>query len=215
MIKKELRIIVVDDHEFFRKGVIMTLNRINNTIVVGEASNGNEIVELVDKVKCDVILMDLKMPELDGIEATKKVLEKDATIKVLALSMFSEEVYLEGMIHAGVFGFLLKNSDKNDLERALSFLAEGKQYFSEEFIPYFTNKYMAKDKEQEQAVLTKRELEVLNLVAMGLTNQEIADKLFVSVRTITNHRANLNAKTGSKNTVNLLSYAIKNNLVKL
>lgn len=210
-----LKIIVADDHEFFRKGVIMALSRIKNVNVIGEASNGQEVLDLLEIQSPDVILMDIKMPVMDGIEATKQVLDINSNIKVIALSMFSEEVYLEGMINAGVFGFLLKNSESKDLERALDNVSQGKQYFSEEFIPYFTNKYMNKDKEEDKALLTKRELEVLNLVAHGLTNQQIANKLFVSIRTITNHRANLNAKTGSKNTVNLLSYAIKHKLIKL
>ena len=155
------------------------------------------------------------MPNMDGIEATQKALEIDPKLKILALSMFSEEEYLEGMINAGAYGFLLKNADTKELEKAITAIASNKQYFSEEFIPYFTNKYMNKGKDDEKAILTKRELEVLNLVALGYTNQEIADQLFLSINTITNHRANLNSKTGSKNTVNLLSYAIKNKLIKI
>lgn len=193
----------------------MALGRVKNTEVIGEAANGKQLIELLSQKTPHVILMDIKMPVMDGIEATKKVLAMHPEIKILALSMFSEEIYLEAMINAGVYGFLLKNSESKDLERALSFLAQNKQYFSEEFIPYFTNKYLKKDTDVEKPLLSKRELEVLNLVAKGLTNQQIADKLCLSIRTITNHRANLNSKTGSKNTVNLLSFAIKNKLIDL
>lgn len=209
-----IEIIVVDDHEFFRNGVVLALKRIKDTKVIAEASNGNELLEILTSKKPDIILLDIKMPEMDGIEAANKVASLHPDIKILALSMFSDEEYLESMINAGVHGFLLKNADSKVLEHALEALKEGKQYFAEEFIPYFTQKYI-NPKKEEEPLLTARELEILNLVAEGLTNQEIADRLNISIRTVTNHRANLNAKTGSKNTVNLLSYALKHNLVKL
>lgn len=212
--KKAVQIIVVEDHEFFRNGVVMAVSRLNNAEVIAQASNGEELLELLETKQPDIVLMDIKMPKMDGIEATKKVVELYPDIKVLALSMFSDENYLEAMINAGVCGFLLKNADSKELERAIESVAGGKQYFAEEFLPYFTQKYL-NPKKDEAPVLTKRELEVLMLVAEGLTNQEIANRLFISLRTVTNHRANLNAKTGSKNTVNLLSYAVKHNLVKL
>lgn len=211
---KKVQIIVVEDHEFFRNGVVMAVNRLNKAEVIAEASNGEELLEILKTKKTDLVLMDIKMPKMDGIEATKKVVELYPDVKVLALSMFSDENYLEAMINAGVYGFLLKNADSKELERAITSVIEDKQYFAEEFIPYFTQKYLNPKKDVEP-VLTKRELEVLSLIAEGLTNQEIANKLFISLRTVTNHRANLNAKTGSKNTVNLLSYAVKHNLVKL
>ncbi len=160
--------------------------------------------------------MDIKMPEMDGITATQKTIEKFPTIKIIALTMFGEEEYLESMLNAGAFGFLLKSIDKEGLFRAIQAVSEGRNYFSEDLMPYFTNKYLRKTKQKENEVsLTKREIEILNLVSKGLTNKEIADKLFISLRTVTNHRAKLNIKTGSKNTVNLLSYAIRNNLIEL
>lgn len=212
---KILKIIVVDDHSFFRKGVIMVINRFNNAEIIGEACNGAELLNLLQNLTPDIILMDIKMPVMDGIEATRKVLERYPEIKIIAFSMFGDEEYLESMINAGIQGFLLKNAESEDMERALNTIANGQQYFSEEFLPYFTKKFLSKDANNTNVSLTKRELEILQLVAQGLSNQEIADKLFLSIRTITSHRANLNSKTGSKNTVNLLTYAIKNKLIHI
>ncbi len=209
------KIVVVDDHEFFRKGVILTINRFKHFEVVGEVSNGKEFLDFINKNQADIVLMDIKMPQLNGIEATKIAMKKFPYLKIIALSMFGDEEYLEQMLGAGIQGFLLKNIDKDGLEHALQMILDGKQYFSEELLPYFTKKYLQKDKPDKKPALTNRETEVLLLIAEGLTNQQIADKLHISLRTVTNHRANLNQKTGSKNTVNLLSYAVKNNLVKL
>lgn len=214
MVKKS-KIIVVDDHSFFRKGVIMVVNRFKNAEIIGEASNGVELLKLLQILTPDIILMDIKMPEMDGIEATRKVLDSYPEMKIIAFSMFGDEEYLESMINAGIQGFLLKNAETEDMERALNTIANGQQYFSEEFLPYFTKNFLSKDANNTNVSLTKRELEILQLVAQGLSNQDIADKLFLSIRTITSHRANLNSKTGSKNTVNLLTYAIKNKLIHI
>ena len=118
------------------------------------------------------------------------------------------------MLIAGAQGFILKNINAAELKRAIELLAKGQQYFSEEFLPYFTKKYTSKEPKKEKIILTKRELEILALIGKGMTNQEIADTLNISIKTVTNHRANLNSKTGSKNTVNLLSYAVKNKLIE-
>jgi len=213
----KLKIIVAEDHEFFRKGVIMTLNRLKYAEVIGEASNGQELLELIKEKKPHIILTDINMPILNGIEATKEILKLYPEIKIIALSMFGDEENFHCMIEAGVQGFLLKNTDSNDLDRALQAVAQDQQFFSPEFIPYFRNKYLgeSKDKEDNSKVITKRELEILQLVAQGYSNQEIADRLFISIRTVTSHRANLNMKTGSKNTVKLLIYAIRNKLIEL
>ncbi len=212
---QKLKIIVVDDHTFFRKGVIITINRFKYANVIGEASNGAELMELLLEEEPNVILMDIKMPLMDGIEATRKVRELYPEIKIIVLSMYVEEEYLEKMIEVGAHGFLLKNADMEDLNRALLAISQDKQYFSEEFIPYFTTKYKKKSRVKAQIELTKREKEILQLIANGLTNQEIANTLNISIRTVTSHRANIKTKTGAKNTVSLLTYAVKNDLIKM
>ncbi|HYX08188.1 MAG TPA: response regulator transcription factor [Bacteroidales bacterium] len=209
------KIIVVDDHEFFRKGVVMTINSFDYARVVDEAENGQKFIDLLDTVTPDLVLMDIKMPVMSGIEATKLAIEKNPDLKIIALSMYGEEEYLEGMIKAGVKGFLLKNISRDDLDHALRTILEGDIYYSEKLLPFFTKKFFKKDTLNGPGTLTVRELEILRYLARGLTNREIAEMLSLSDRTVSNHRANLLSKTGSRNTVELLIYSIKNGLVKI
>ncbi len=214
--ENKIKIMVVDDHELFRNGVIMVLNRLQNTIVIGEASNGKEFLEKLNSVKPDIVFMDIKMPLMNGIEATIEALKRYPELKVIALSMFGEEEYLQKMINAGVYGFLLKNSSIDEIERAVNLVSQGRNCYSDELLSYFTNKYITSNKNlQDEVNITRREIEVLDFVAKGFSNQEIADKLFISKRTVDGHKANLIQKTGSKNIVDLLVYAIKNDLVKI
>jgi DNA-binding NarL/FixJ family response regulator len=213
-----IRVMIVDDHEIFRKGLAMVINKSKNAKVVAEAGNGQEFLDIIEQEKIDLVFMDIEMPVMNGIEATKKAIEKFPYMKIVALSMFGEEEYLQQMVDAGVKGFLLKNIGKDDLYRAMQLISEGKNYFSEELLQFFTRKYIQPPKqqpEQSDVNLTKREMEILQLIAEGFTDAEIADKLFISQRTVNGHRASLIAKTGSRNTVNLLTYAIKNGLVQM
>jgi Response regulator containing a CheY-like receiver domain and an HTH DNA-binding domain len=212
----KLKIIVVDDHEFFRKGLIFVLNKLKYVEVTGEAVNGQDFLDMLETVPVDIVLMDINMPNVDGAEATRRALGILPDLKVVALSSNQDEVSLEAMIEAGVKGFLIKNIDKVRLDKALQVIAQDKPFFSEEFLPYFTQKYVnVKTPANATAQLSKRELEVLQLIAQGHSNQEIANKLFISLRTVTNHRASLYQKTNTNNTAGLLSLAIKNNWVKL
>jgi DNA-binding NarL/FixJ family response regulator len=216
MMEEKIKIIVVDDHEIFRNGLVMIINKLKYARVLVEACNGQEFLDALAEHDPDLVFIDIEMPVMNGIEATRKALEMKPGLKMIALSMFGEDAYLHQMIDAGVSGFLLKNINKEGLDRAIRCVMEGKNYYSEELMAIFARKYVAPSvKTDPDAELTKRELEVLQLIAEGLTDQEIADKIFLSIRTINWHRANLISKTGSKNTVNLITYAIKNNLVKL
>lgn len=213
---KKIKVFVVDDHELFRNGVIMVLSRIENTVVVGEASNGEEFLTKLNSIRPDIVFMDIKMPKMNGIDATIEALKRYPELKVIALTMFGEEEYLQKMINAGGYGFLLKNSSIEEIERAVNLVNQGKNCYSEELLTYFTSKYIkSTNKDSDEVRVSKRELEVLNLVAQGLSNQEIADKLFISRRTVDGHKANLIQKTGSKNIVDLLIYAIKKGLVSI
>mgnify|MGYP000232909698 CR=1 FL=1 len=203
-------LIIVDDHEFFRKGVMLTLERFSFIKVIGEASSGTEFLDMIKKKPADIILMDINMPGMDGIETTRKALQMNPNLKIIALTMFGEEQYLDSMIDAGASGFILKNIDAAGMEYALKTVSEGKNYYSPEVMNFFANKRASKGKQK----LTRRETEILEYVAKGLTNQQIADTLYVSLRTITNHRANMHKKLGVKNTIGLLSWAIKNNIIK-
>lgn len=212
----KIKITIVDDHALFRNGLKFLLNTNKDLQVINEASNGKELLELLDSVMPDIVLMDISMPVMDGIEATKRATERFPEIKVIALSMFGEEDYYYKMIDAGVKGFLLKNSEITEVTEAILQVNKGNSFFSQELLYNVIKNFKAqKETEEETANLSKRELQVLEEICTGLSNQEIADALFISKRTVDKHRANLLSKTGSKNTANLIMYAIKNKLVSI
>ena len=217
---KIIQVIVVDDHYFFRKGLITFLNSLHNIKVVGEAGEGYELLELAKNVKPDLIFMDIRMPGMDGIEATRRVLELHPGLKVIALSMMGDEEYFYHMIEAGAQGFLLKSSENRDLEEAIYKVMSGDTYITPELLSKVSErrelvfKYQTENKDAE-VTLTRRELEVLDYICKGLTNNEIADILSISPRTVDGHRANLIQKTGTKNSVSLVMFAIKNRLIKV
>lgn len=210
-----IKIIIVDDHEIFRNGLKMVLNKLKYPEIIGEASNGQEFLEILDREQADIVLMDIEMPLLDGIEATSKALEKYPDLKILALTMFNEDNYIQSMIDAGVKGFLIKNISKEILDKAITTVYQGGSYYSEELFNFFTKKITTDQKsiKDDLLALTKREKEILQLLTEGLSNKEIADRLFVSERTIVGHKSNLLSKTGCKSTISLLAYAIKKKLV--
>ena len=210
------KVIVVDDHELFRQGVIMVLKKMDGVEVIGEAANGKEFLSLLNSKKPNIVFIDIKMPIMNGIDATREALNRFPEINIIALSMFGEEDYLHKMINAGVKGFLLKNSSIDEIERAIKMINAGKNCYSDDLLGYFTNKFIdTSPKDDDLVKLTRREIEVLNLVSKGMSNSEIADKLFISKRTVDGHKANLIQKTGSKNVVDLLIYSIKNDIIKI
>lgn len=206
------KIIIVDDHIIFRKGLFTILNEIDFVKVVGEASNGNELLELLKKQSADIILMDIKMPVMDGIEATKKVTAKYPEIKVIALTMFEEISYFNKMIESGASGFLLKKTTSEELEKAINLVLIDESYFSEEFMSS-VNMHLKPKQKDTSITLTDREQEVLELICKGFSNVKIANFLGVSSRTVDGFRAKLFEKTGAKNAPNLVMFAIKNGLV--
>lgn len=211
-----LKVIIVDDHEIFRNGLQTILKRIENVKLIASASNGSEFLELLKREVPDVVLMDIKMPVIDGVDATRYALASHPEIKIIALTMFGDEEYLQQMIQAGAKGFLLKNITRKELSHAIHVVFSGGNYYSEELLSFFTKKYIQEiPPEQDDMQITKREMEVLQLVAEGFLNQEIADRLFISKRTVDGHKNNLIVKTGSKNMVDLLVYSIKKGLVKI
>ncbi|MDD4968296.1 MAG: response regulator transcription factor [Paludibacter sp.] len=210
-------IIIVDDHLIFRQGLksIMTLENI--ATVIGEASNGIELLKLLTHVKPDLILMDIDMPHMNGLEATEKAMELMPDLKIIAFSMFSDEEYYYKMIDRGVKGFILKTSGINELETAIGNVMMGDSYFSNELLRKIINNFghasTAKPVAHEN--LTEREIEILQQICLGLSTEEIAEKLFISPKTVKSHKSNLLEKTVCKNTPALILFAIKNKLVEL
>lgn len=213
--EEKLKIFIVDDHEFFRNGLKMVINRLKYAKVIGEASNGKEFLDSISKQEPDIVLIDIQMPQMNGIEATRLALEEFPDLKIVALTMFDDEEYIQSMIDAGAKGFLLKNITKEILDQALHAIQSGKNYYSPELFDFFTKKVVSEPRSDEEVQFTRREKEVLQLICDGLNNKEIADKLFISERTVVGHKSNLLAKTNCKSSVGLLSYAIKNRLVEL
>jgi len=194
----------------------LLLANAGNFNVLAEASNGKEFLELLNSAKPDVVLMDIDMPEMDGIEATNRALEMDPKMKIICLSMYGEEEYYYKMIEAGVSGFLLKNSDINEVKTAITAVYNGGKYFSQELL-YNVVKNIKTTQNNQEVVenLSEREIEVLKQICIGLSNQEIAVNLHISKRTVDKHRANLLDKTNAKNTAHLVMYAIKNKLIDI
>lgn len=212
-----IKVALVDDHVLFRNGLKLLLNNEPNIEVTMEASDGSIFLsQLSEDTPPDIVLMDISMPNMDGIEATRLAVERIPNIKIIALSMFGEEDYYYKMISAGVKGFLLKNSEINDVKEAIAQVMAGNSYFSQELLyNVIKNMHQSKEVLEETETLSKRELQVLGEICKGLSNQEIADTLFISKRTVDKHRANLLSKTNSKNTANLIMYAIKNKLISI
>jgi DNA-binding NarL/FixJ family response regulator len=211
-----IKVIIVDDHSLFRNGMKLLLSAAGNFDIIAEASNGREFLDLLANYTPDIVLIDIDMPEIDGIEATTKALESFPAIKVICLSMYGEEEYYYKMIEAGVSGFLLKNSDINEVKGAIEAVYKGGKYFSQELL-YNVVKNIKTNQVSQELIenLSDRELEVLKQICIGLSNQEIAENLHISKRTVDKHRANLLDKTNSKNTAHLVMYAIKNKLIDI
>ena len=212
----KIKIMIVDDHEIFRSGLKLLINRLKYGRVIAEVTNGKEFLDILELDMPDIVLMDIEMPVMNGIEATRKALEQYPDLKIIALTMFNDEEYVESMLNAGVKGFLLKSIKKETLDKALQSVMAGKNYYSEELFQYFTKKITQTEKQETPEVkLTQREIEIVQLSLEGLSNKEIADKLFISERTVVGHKSNLLSKTGCKSTIQLLAYVIKNKLVNL
>ena len=216
-ITKKPNIIIVDDHLIFRQGLksIITLENIAN--VIGEASNGLELMALLEDLKPDLVLMDIDMPHMNGLEATEKAIELMPELKIIAFSMFSDEEYYYKMIDRGVKGFILKTSGINELENAIHNVMSGDSYFSNELLRKIINNFGRPNTIKQTALdnLTDREIEVLQQICLGLSTEEIAEKLFISPKTVKSHKSNLLEKTVCKNTPSLILFAIKNKLVEI
>jgi len=210
--KNKLIVFLVDDHNLFREGLKFLLS--NNELIteIYEAENGQDLLTLAQKVKPDIVFMDIEMPIMNGIDATKGILLLYPEVKVIALSMHANENYYSEMIDAGAKGFLLKNSKFDDVQKAIIDVNEGKNYFSPEILDAIIKNLNNKRQKKKNSELTEREIEVLYKICKGHSNQEIANLLFISKRTVDKHRENILLKTQSKNTAGLVIYAIKNEI---
>lgn len=213
------KIIIADDHTLFRNGLKLLINSKEEFRVTAEVSNGIELLEALSKEAFDIILLDISMPEMDGFEAAARIKDLYPEIPIVTLSMYGEEEYYFKMVGLGVKGFLLKNSDFDEVYNALLTTSSGGTYFSQELLVNLVNNFQvassSPNQEQDNDSLSEREIEVLVLICKGYSNKEIGDQLFISKRTVDKHRANILDKTSCKNTANLVVYAITNNIVEI
>ena len=217
MMGNKIKIALVDDHTLFRTGLKGLLSQCENFEIIADVGSGEEFLTLLPNIDVDVVFMDISMPGIDGVETTRRALQLSPALRIITLSMYGDDHYYTLMMQSGASGFVLKDSDIEDVYAAVEAVYGGDSYVSEALLNSLTrnmSRTPAIENECED-MLSEREVEILMEVCRGLSNQEIADKLFISKRTVDKHRANILEKTGCKNTANLVVYAIKNRLVEI
>ena len=205
------RLFLVDDHPIVRTGLRALLSKQAEVQVVGEAANGQELLDQLPATPADVVLLDLKMPVLDGVATAHRLQAEYPQVRMLMLSMLDEAHHIERALEAGAHGYLLKNAEKSEVLSAIHMVASGKRFLCSEVGLALLDQALttpASPATSPAAVLSRRELEVLRLLAQGLTTQQMADQLFVSRRTVETHRQHLLEKTNSKNTATLIRHAM-------
>ncbi len=210
---EQIDIAVVDDHELFREGIILVLRQVRGFNVVFDAASGYDFIKYLQTSKPDVVLMDINMPGMNGVETTIKALEKYPDLKVIALTMLTDTLHSTQMIEAGAKGFVLKKGNKSELRQAVTEVFNGGNYFSQGILQTLASRSLRHPRGDNE--LTDRELEVLDLVCKGLTSQEIADKLFISAKTVEGHRTNIFQKANVRNTAALVLWALHNNFLTI
>lgn len=214
---ENLKILIADDHPMFRKGLELSIKTISIVGKIVQAENGMQVLEMLEKELVDVIFMDIKMPLQNGIETTKLVVKKYPQIKVIALSMFDDKDNILEMFKAGVSGYLLKNTNKAEIETAIKEVMQGSKYYSKEVSDVLLQRIITAESESTSYnpdnKLTEREIEVLKYVCMQMSTKEIADVMCLSDKTIEGHRIRLIQKTNSKNLAGLVMYAVDHGLV--
>jgi DNA-binding NarL/FixJ family response regulator len=219
MHSRPIRVAIADDHEFFRDGFKGLFKKQQDLELVGEAGNGKELLELVTRLQTDVVITDIKMPEMDGIEVCKQIRKKFPRIKVIALSMFNDEDLIVDMLEAGATGYLLKNTNKNEVITATRAVYEGQTYYcnatSDQLAKMIADSKFNPYRNHPVPKFTARETEIINLICKQHSSKEIAGLLDLSIRTVESHRENIQEKTGAKNSIGIVIYAIKHHIVQI
>lgn len=206
-----MKIAIVDDHKILRNGLRMLLTEMGNIEIVLEASNGQEFIEKLDACTPDLVIIDINMPIMTGDVAIKMARKKLPNLKVIVLSMNNQEHYFKALNDLAVDGYIVKESDYDELQHAISTVMKGGKYFSQELLLSLVNSKTS----SPHTNLTNREQQILNFLCQGLSANEIAEKLFISPRTVEKHRSDLLLRTGSPNSISLIVFAIKNGLVTI
>jgi len=212
-----IKIIIADDHRLFREGLVNLLSDSKDIEILAQAENGMDVIAKAKELNPDVIIMDIGMPVLNGVEATVKLLKELPAIKVIALSMHSDKQYIKGMLEAGASGYLFKNCAYDELIEAIHTVNTGKKYLSDKITEIMIQDYLGKEESMPEtdSELTERESEILRLIAEGASTSEISELLFVSVKTIGTHKQHLLEKLNLKTSTDLVKYAIKKGIISL
>jgi DNA-binding NarL/FixJ family response regulator len=213
-----IKIVVVDEHKILREGLTTLINKQPNMETIGEATDGREALEIVTKLSPDLLLMDVTMPNLNGIEATRKIKSKNPSIEIIALSLHSDRRYVLGMIDAGASGYLLKECAFDELVRAINTVMAGKKYLSPEISDILVEEYVRKDGPDKTMIyskLTPREREVLQQIAEGKSTKGIAKDLSISLKTVETHRQHIKKKLKATSIAELTKIAIREGLTSL
>lgn len=212
-----IRILIADDHEMIRKGISTLLSDQPDIKVLGTVENGAEAVDFCARNKVDVVLMDIQMPVMSGVEATRKIVSDHEKTKVLAVTINEETSFIMEILQAGATGYILKHSAKSEIVKAINDVAKGKKHFSSEVLQKISSEFTGGstnvERNPDTVRITDKEMEVLTLLVEEKTNQEIAKALDCSVRTIDTHKRNIIKKLGVRNVVGLIKYALKHKLV--
>jgi DNA-binding NarL/FixJ family response regulator len=218
---EKIKLILVDDHQLVRTGIANLLAGEAGFEIIGEAADAKDLFELLKKSQPDIAVLDIALPGMSGIEITKKLHNDFPGIRILILSMHTSEEFIFNAINSGARGYLPKNTSRKELIEAIYAIQRGEEFFAESISNVILKSYIKKAKsdspeeENNENLLSKREIEVLKLFAEGMTNQEIADKLFISIRTVESHKNHIMARLELKTTVDLVKFAIRNNIVLL
>jgi DNA-binding NarL/FixJ family response regulator len=214
---KKIRILIADDHGIVRKGLRLQLEQHSDFEVVGEATEGREAVRMAEELAPDVVIMDIAMPNLNGIQATTQLIKKSPQIAVIILSMYSDETYLMRTLAAGAKGYLLKDSADVDLHRAVEVVAQGKPFFSPSIADTLLEDYMRQLQQRglqdSYDLLTEREKEILQLLAEGKSNKDVASVLSLSINTVETHRTRIMQKLDLHSTADIVLYAVRKGII--
>lgn len=213
-----MRVLLADDHKLIRDAIQSHLSKCDDIEVIGQAADGNEVLSILrGGTEIDVLLLDINMDGMDGMECAQIMHEEFPKVRVIILSMYDNSLYIKNMIKNGVAGYLLKHADEREIINAIRTVHEGNTYYDHAVVDTVMKSFSDLNKrtpEPSDVNLTPREEEILDLIIQELSNQEIADKLFISTRTVDAHKRNLLEKTNSKNLVGLIKFAYANNMVK-
>lgn len=212
-----IRLVIADDHEIFRDGLALMLSKQQDVQLAGQSANGKELLDLVARVKPDIVMTDIKMPVMDGIEATKLLLQRNPDLKIIALSMFDEENLIVDMLEAGARGYLLKNADKQEILDAINNVFEDKTYYcrhtSARLASMIVKSKFNPYKKVEPVSFSDREKEIIRMICQQCTTQEIGERLFLSKRTVEGYRTRILEKMNVKNTAGVVIFALRHHII--